>query len=311
MRTQGEVFCNTENEEIKPRYEEYKEKAAASKIINNKVHKEEIAAYHKAHYDANKEEILTYQKEYNKVHREEISAYHKAYYDANKEEIAACMKAYRETKREEKKTETEAKREAKNELKKSKLEAQKEAKKAQRDAKREAKLAQSKITKNSTSDHLGNEFRSKASMCNHYNIDRITYLRRLQRGWTQEEALMVPADDKHNGLVATDYLGNEFDSISEMCRSYGIDVLLYFQRVSHLGWTPEEALTVPVGNKYNGIITTDHLGNKFNSISEMCRSYSMNYDTYDNRVSHLGWTLEEALTIPLDTEHTNKRNKRS
>jgi len=50
-----------------------------------------------------------------------------------------------------------------------------------------------------TLDHLGKEFKSKSAMCESYGIDRITYTRRLGRGWSQEKALTAPAEDKYNG----------------------------------------------------------------------------------------------------------------
>ncbi len=40
---------------------------------------------------------------------------------------------------------------------------------------------------------------------------------------------------------------------------------------------------------------TDHLGNKFNSISEMCEYWNINKDTYRHRIQY-GWSLENALT---------------
>lgn len=42
---------------------------------------------------------------------------------------------------------------------------------------------------------------------------------------------------------------------------------------------------------------TDHLGNKFSSISAMCKYYQISRSTYNHRVER-GWTLEAALTTP-------------
>lgn len=41
-------------------------------------------------------------------------------------------------------------------------------------------------------DFEGRRFSSVAEMCAFYGIEKSTYLRRLQRGWSQEEALMKP-----------------------------------------------------------------------------------------------------------------------
>ena len=43
---------------------------------------------------------------------------------------------------------------------------------------------------------------------------------------------------------------------------------------------------------------TDHLGNKFESITEMCEYWGVPYDRFRNRVAHK-WTVEMALTTPF------------
>ena len=40
---------------------------------------------------------------------------------------------------------------------------------------------------------------------------------------------------------------------------------------------------------------SDHLGNKYNSVKEMCRAYGINYNTFGARM-RLGWDLKQALT---------------
>lgn len=40
-------------------------------------------------------------------------------------------------------------------------------------------------------DHLGNQFTSIKKMCEHYNINYKTYMSRILRGWTLEEALIT------------------------------------------------------------------------------------------------------------------------
>ena len=42
------------------------------------------------------------------------------------------------------------------------------------------------------SDHLGEDFRSISSMCDHWGIDRKVYEYRLAHNWSQEEALSTP-----------------------------------------------------------------------------------------------------------------------
>ena len=41
---------------------------------------------------------------------------------------------------------------------------------------------------------------------------------------------------------------------------------------------------------------TDHLGNKFNSIKDMCKYWNVNVKTYTTRYKK-GWSLKESLTV--------------
>lgn len=41
-------------------------------------------------------------------------------------------------------------------------------------------------------DYEGRRFSNTAEMCAFYGIEKSTYLRRLQRGWSQEKALLEP-----------------------------------------------------------------------------------------------------------------------
>jgi hypothetical protein len=44
---------------------------------------------------------------------------------------------------------------------------------------------------------------------------------------------------------------------------------------------------------------TDHLGNEFESIKEMCEFHHIPSKIYDHRVNRLHWSMEKALTTPL------------
>lgn len=43
---------------------------------------------------------------------------------------------------------------------------------------------------------------------------------------------------------------------------------------------------------------TDHLGNEFRSLKDMCGKYGLRTNLYCNRIK-MGWTMEEALTTPI------------
>lgn len=88
------------------------------------------------------------------------------------------------------------------------------------------------------------------------------------------------------GKVCEDHLGNEFKSIAEMCKRWGIDRSTFYTRLN-AGYTLEQALT--------GIVVKDHLGTGFRSIDEMCKHWGVDKSLFYRRL-RLGYTLEQALT---------------
>lgn len=168
-------------------------------------------------------------------------------------------------------------------------------------------------------DHLGHEFDSKRDMCKAYNINYSAYNSRIGRGWTQEKALTFKVQHKDNNgpqknKIITDHLGNQFKSISEMCRFYHIPYYLYKHRVKS-GWTQEKALTGNLHNR-NGepsnyrMSVVDHLGNPFRSIVEMCKHYNVHPNTYASRIKK-GCTKKEALTGPSYNYNRKARSGKS
>lgn len=60
---------------------------------------------------------------------------------------------------------------------------------------------------------------------------------------------------------------------------------------------------------------TDHFGNEFKSIKDMCEFHHIPSKTYNNRVSRQHWSMEKALTTPLrvnkneDIKNTQEESK--
>lgn len=60
---------------------------------------------------------------------------------------------------------------------------------------------------------------------------------------------------------------------------------------------------------------TDHLGNEFESIKDMCEFHHIPSKIYDNRVNRQHWSMEKALTTPLrvnkneDIKNTQEESK--
>lgn len=161
-------------------------------------------------------------------------------------------------------------------------------------------------------DHLGNYFKSVSAMARYYGIPRPTYISRLKSGWSVEEALTVPVikdgsnykNCKYFGDVV-DHLGNKFNNTSQMARHWGISPSVFHRRVHVQGLSVEEALTSPISRKHSAQEVTDHLGNKYRSLSLMARTYGIKLITLRDRLER-GWSIREALTTPVDTSTLRK-----
>ena len=89
---------------------------------------------------------------------------------------------------------------------------------------------------NSCVDHLGNIYKSERDMCAAYKIEHSTFMHRIGKGMSIEEALMHYEVYDHNGIA--------YKSEVEMCKAYGIanETFRYRRRA---GFSVEEALTIP------------------------------------------------------------------
>lgn len=156
-------------------------------------------------------------------------------------------------------------------------------------------------------DHLGNNFKSVSAMTKHWGISRTTYLSRINMGWSVEKALTftIREESKHKGEVV-DHLGNKFKSLSQMLKHWGISPATYYNRTHKEGLSMEEALTKPIAKTYSFQEVTDHLGNKYRSLSLMARTYGIKPITLRDRLER-GWSVREALTVPVDTS-THRKN---
>ena len=164
-------------------------------------------------------------------------------------------------------------------------------------------------------DHLGNVYESKQKMLDAYGRSTTTYNMRIRTGWTKENALTIGDTNFVSEDERTDHLGNVYPTIQKMLDAYGRDEKLYRKRRKN-GWSVEEALTIPAGEKRNKIIDrsgveygdiedrTDHLGQVFNSKKAMCEHWETTVDAYHKRRKS-GWSKEKALTTK------NKKNRPS
>lgn len=158
---------------------------------------------------------------------------------------------------------------------------------------------------NVVTDPFGKTHRTLNNMLKYYDISKSSYFGYIVTGRTLKDLLI----DKMNGRVqrfnkgvgqysTMDHLGKVYESLSDMCRHYRIDIEALRTRLLS-GWTLEKALTYPVKDvDTEARKSEDHLGNRYNSITSMCKSYGLGIDTYKYRIKK-GWTVEKALTTPV------------
>jgi len=149
-------------------------------------------------------------------------------------------------------------------------------------------------------DHLGNKYKSIREMCEKYNISYSAYITRINSGWELERALTYPKRMKF--IDGVDHLGNRYANMELMCRAYNTSPVDFIYRITQ-GWNIRDALTTPltdaeINKEYKGNIVKDHLGNKFQGISSMCRYYDISELTFITR-TNAGWSLKDTLTTPV------------
>ena len=89
-----------------------------------------------------------------------------------------------------------------------------------------------------------------------------------------------------------DHLGNEYPSMSAMCRAYNIRPQTFSLRYD-MGWTMEDCL-------FGKHIT--YAGKQFNSLHHLCRELGLKYSTVYKRIQQ-GWSIEDAVNTP---EHVKR-----
>lgn len=161
-------------------------------------------------------------------------------------------------------------------------------------------------------DHEGREFTSVKTMCVHWGVSYNTYYRRREVGWSLEDALTLYPYKRYEMyersskcVKCEDHLGQQFPSISEMCRSYGIDLVTFLTRL-RCGWSREKALTAPIPGRCRAWITLQS-GRTFQSVAEFSRAFSLRCDRL-MRLQKTGYSFDEILEIEEARKRRRKEN---
>lgn len=144
-------------------------------------------------------------------------------------------------------------------------------------------------------DHKGNTYNTVADMARAWDKNPKLVRRRLQDGWSIEDALTKNA--KPVKKIYHDHLGNEYESLEQLAETYNIHRTTLITRLKTM--TLEDALTTPVQD--HSRFVTDHCGHHYKNMHEMARAYGKNQRHIVKRLT-AGWGLEKALTEPIKTK---------
>jgi hypothetical protein len=89
--------------------------------------------------------------------------------------------------------------------------------------------------------------------------------------------------------------GKEFISQLAAAEYYGVDPYNFNQRITTLGWTPEQAAGLDPEKSYG--IDIDLGGQRYPSLSQACAALGKNYKKVYARLKVYGWTLEQAFDL--------------
>lgn len=145
-------------------------------------------------------------------------------------------------------------------------------------------------TPNYVYDHLGNKFESYSAMCKKYNITYNDFNAKLVQGYDIEQILTNTIQPKWSYDICIDKTGKKFANEESM--------RIYHSHQKTKINNPYDAYKnkIKSQNLTTGLYT-DHEGNSFSTIQDMCSYWNISRDAYNKRITHM--TLEETLTKPI------------
>lgn len=142
-------------------------------------------------------------------------------------------------------------------------------------------------------DYNGQSYESKDDMLKVYGLKSDTFDNRIKSGWSLERALTTPVKERRKPV---DHTGRHFTNTQEMCDFWGVNISTYSDRRRH-GHTIEESLTGTNLRKggSRAIVCTDHTGQNFPSIKDMCNHWHVSVNYYKKKIAE-GFSIKDALT---------------
>ena len=156
----------------------------------------------------------------------------------------------------------------------------------------------------------GVDYSSIAEACRRFGISEELASARLNRtDWNLEQIFGIePPPLKHGpNSIAITVCEQEFSSLIEACKTIAphIKADTIKARINPKGWTIEQAfeLEPPPNNKVGPKNPVIAFGKNYCSISEAAKDFGIHKDTVYWRVRKLSWTLEAALTMPVEQKY--------
>ena len=145
-------------------------------------------------------------------------------------------------------------------------------------------------------DHKGNVFNSLNEMCEYWGVSVNAFNYRNRKGFSLEKCLDASEiKNKTSSKECIDHTGRKFGSIKEMCEYWGVDVSTFSDRVTKNRPLSECLSANTLENSGGAKRCSDHLGNTYDSIKEMCEAWGTEYALYMSR-RHRGLSIEMSLT---------------
>ena len=168
----------------------------------------------------------------------------------------------------------------------------------------------------------GKGFKSYDELSKHYGVKVVTIRTRLKRGMSLEEALgIVKTPDlrykKNNtkknrrSIKDVDLVvdGIKYESISELAKTFGITDITLRTRICEYWMSPEEAVKTPIRRTNKKIENLVVDGIKYESISQLAKSFGLKPFVVRQRIIDYGYTAEEAVKKPLKGKSTIVKGK--
>lgn len=133
-----------------------------------------------------------------------------------------------------------------------------------------------------------------------HSIDRINvngnYEPNNCRWATQSEQVR---NTRQNDLITIDGITK---CRQDWSNDYGVPSNTIHRRISVLGWTPKDAVTIPLSENKNRTMTTNRnfeINGVTKCLKEWTEIYNVNYSAIHHRIHKGGWDVEKALATPV------------